>query len=1811
MAAPGASRASGGWWPLPVPVQAVAIHAHSLEPRHESSRSEALAEEYERILDDRLPLAVGDTVTCLEEYIDPDTQSSLWLRGYVETMSQKEAVRATPARASVTNLLDIEWFAHNESPGRVGIFPASFVATFPDTTTLPQDTLMDQFAAQNLFPAQHTSEHAQLPRHRRAGRPMGMEPVKEVDEADLGLPKAVADRIDVRAPPGHDSGLGDRTQDYEKQGKKFGTSGLRLGLPGRVRPSQSLEDEAASTLQEWLIRTQKLFSSRQYSAFEALTKAGSDVHTSVMRIRSSTVRAAERSDARRQLVALLAKTEVACGLPIIARDSNNGQVLGYDANLHGDSWTTVPRLYLRQASEHLHPDTRRGTGGEMDRTSSLDSLIAAISPEHGRRQADPRYHLQVRVENFALGDKAQTEGVMMLFSLYSKAQGQFLSEEYGWSLETAKCSEMALNDDGAIFVDLSEHDIFDQVFLICRIVSSGDIQNASRSNSIGLDQEGHPQNSHRGSRRKPTHRSPIGCAGLMLDLTVRESLDSLHFSTLHEDLINNRVKKLASPTCPAVVTVELRLKKRIDAAYTSTQDSVTIRTMLQSTDLTQDPSIAKLLQADSAGLNREALIADIQFSDNSEICKFLTKILDAIFQVCANLAEGDDQLGDTVFNTLVYVLNAASDRRFKEFESTVHTYIQSRVDCSAAAAQILKSTKNLIDDSNRVTSTEMRSSIKVWAYLLELVERGWRTTDDLRKKALAIGLDRMLQSICAMMRMRSPPQIVGTQALALQHWPTVLPFLNKMIAETEFTDHVISFLEQGDVTKDLSALRLAAIGQVIIGPSFVSPASRASLVPALARWLKPALTRFDEHLQCSPKDSQQVKDATRLKWMEVQRLSISVTAYALDRIQLSLADPAVLSDRSLYGQEQDNIEYMLSLLSKTCECIGEFRQASTLVAAYKGQSLAAGRFNTTRLLPLSIPFSPRSPMSIDQLLKADAGVSDAVCATLAILQTASVKVLTNWLDAMLEVEGRDNLARVFSNVFKTLRSLLALEVTTDQWFNMLVLVHHVTLKFSSVSADFLERDFIPSQHDLEPNEFKTGVWRNFFDLLLQLANSRILNVECLTTSERRALQTLLGDVRSEIAFKIRRMWNALGWPMGQAGLDRYRTGGFQVQFIPQLVGGVLSLCLQDNVDLRRAGTSILGTIFVSEFQLNGNIRAIETEIVDRLDDLVLRQMVSSVGARPTFLVDLRDALKQFRLEPVLEEAINAFLDSLDDFLDLLMTLKSLPSGEEWHDERVSATLNLLRYLDRIGKPEPLFCYLHKLINHEILQGNMVQAGMLLRLCANKYEWRLDRVLEADAEGSLPVQTPFHRRQQLYLRAIDLLTRGGAWEVANELCKELQLQVEMNTYDEAIVEQTSSIHVQLFSKMINQNRPKGLFFRVAFYGSSFPAAIAGKQYVYKTTKETDLAQFVRRMLSKHPKALLLRTSTVPGDDIQYADAQYLQITEVLPVADERQTVSPLSPDTIREYCQANGTARFSFSRQFTRGDDDLRLLGDDSIARTWYEETTLLCESAFPGISDRAEVVELQILEFSPVESAINKLQAQERHLRSLEARQRVRGNSARSRSELDTSELAIALNEAIDPPSMRGHLAYRRALLRPQFLASYPDEQKAIERLRHTLHELAVCIAECLNLLAVLSTPAERGFQRQLQRMFESNFVAELESVPPQPDLTLHFTNLEARDDGANLDRENAQTVRPHSPTSLRTKSKSGIAGDSSRSTRDMPPATPRRLSSAASIISDGADGKSAFSRRSSLLGSLRGEGGRRSSALLDMLKRRSSAVDE
>ena len=102
-------------------------------------------------------------------------------------------------------------------------------------------------------------------------------------------------------------------------------------------------------------------------------------------------------------------------------------------------------------------------------------------------------------------------------------------------------------------------------------------------------------------------------------------------------------------------------------------------------------------------------------------------------------------------------------------------------------------------------------------------------------------------------------------------------------------------------------------------------------------------------------------------------------------------------------------------------------------------------------------------------------------------------------------------------------------------------------------------------------------------------------------------------------------------------------------------------------------------MIVSEYHQSENFDEIENELVTRLDSLYMSDSKGDDISRGFFIGQLRHLFDISDVDEQLHDQVSDFLNSVDLFLELLLSVRALPDGEEYADDRVIATVRRVRY----------------------------------------------------------------------------------------------------------------------------------------------------------------------------------------------------------------------------------------------------------------------------------------------------------------------------------------------------------------------------------------------------------------------------------------------------------------------------------------------------------------------------------------------------
>ncbi|KAJ3793565.1 hypothetical protein GGU11DRAFT_850156, partial [Lentinula aff. detonsa] len=1136
-----------------------------------------------------------------------------------------------------------------------------------------------------------------------------------------------------------------------------------------------------------------------------------------------------------------------------------------------------------------------------------------------------------------------------------------------------------------------------------------------------------------------------------------------------------------------------------------TRDTLIIRSSLCSTKYTQNPVLLSLLNWEK--LPDKDILSQVltafTFVGEVEIVKFLRDIFDSLFGILVSQDNQTGEMDSLVFNAIVIVLGIIQDRRFSNFRPVVELYIEQHFGWAAASSHIIHSMNRLlVNPTDTENATQLRNALKVWHYIIKFIARSRELQ---RAKELAMGsgataehlesafkreLRAHLEEVNRMMSTLTPLSIIGTQTIALQNFTSILPELAKIFSTVDLVTIVTTFASKAVPSGKgkIVIWKLIMYLQIVKGFLFDNPESRPLLVEEVVQWIKPHFGGYDEYAHTQSNDSESARDAARVGWLEGIRLCVTIIALMLDKLQTSLVSPDVVQDRRRLVLEKDNVECLLPLLPRLLDSYRECMVPESVKALERTPSTKS---TVPVVFPESYPFSilvylPQPPSNPKRFTGGtplfNSGLAETAVVFLVLILSSPLKAISDFLESSLDIEGRDRFITLLSRFFTVSISILENECFPKTWLNINILAHQVLVKMMGPVSTLLAQEFIPPQE--AEVTFDPSLWKEAFAMLLKLLSSEQLCIEEFSPQKRRAVWRLAGDIRGEGAGIMLTLWQALGWGehSSTAGEPTMRFGGYQI-YLSTLVGSVVSLCLSHHEQLRNNAVQMLYSMIVSEYHTSGHFEDIENELVTRLDFLFMSESSKDDISGAFFIGQLRHLFESTEGDEQLQERVSNFLYSVNSFLELLLSVRALPEGDEFADERVIATLRLMNFIRRIGRNEIYIKYVHQLVNMHLQSQNYVEAALTLKLHSDLYPWDLNSFVPPMEELGLPQQSKFHRKETLCLLILDYLGKGKAWERAIDICKELAAQHSGVTFNYKRLSEILRHQAALLEHIVTDQRYYCDYYLLTFYGN-FPAAIRDKRFIYRGYEWEKYSAFCERMLNKHPGAQLLKIVGDPPVDIRYGSEQYIQCTAVNPEPDRTSPIftNPDVPLAVRTYYEHSDINMFSSSRPVKRAARD----GTEEI---WIEKVYFTTEESFPTVLRRSQVVDLAVMDISPIENALSDVETKTKELSALNSRYQ---NIAKTTQEVSTNALSMALNSAVDAPLNTGISAYRQMFFNADFATRYPDQIELVEKLRAAIDEQVRIIDSCLRLHGTLCPSEFIPFHETLERFFRKNFREEI-----------------------------------------------------------------------------------------------------------------------
>ncbi|KAH7320080.1 SH3 domain-containing protein [Stachybotrys elegans] len=1067
---------------------------------------------------------------------------------------------------------------------------------------------------------------------------------------------------------------------------------------------------------------------------------------------------------------------------------------------------------------------------------------------------------------------------------------------------------------------------------------------------------------------------------------------------------------------------------------------ILLNSFLCSTSFSQDRVILGLLKwKDCSRDDVTEILKQLVFVPEIEVVKVLSDVLDCLFGILLE-HNGNDELEDLVFTALVRVLGIVHDRRFN-LGPLVDQYAETRFNYPFATSCLIQSFSRLLSDpTNPEIARKLRSTFKVVRHILKFIAQA-RSQQQVKEAGIGIksstsnqGFSRQLRSIfkCldAMMA-NTAPALVGSQTLAVQHFHSWLPELSGLLKTEEILHIAIDFMDSCTQVKGkLILYKLILIINYSKLDLFAHPEQKAALSANTVRWISP-------HWGHSPDVNDQ--------WREQIRLCCSVLASQIEHMGPEIPDhiPKIINSYLAVSSTPPKPRKRLSLL-----------------------------------FPSSYPFPSKAldePITFDE--------------TLAEL-SAVLSAVSNSPSGMQLELADDDLTTMIESLLRVQMSILSGEAFPTDWLSVHIYHHKSTMRTLEYLSGIMLESFLPDPDDAEG--FNTELWKAFFTTLLQLVSSPSLALETLPEQKRRAVWKIAGDVREHGAELLRRMWEAIGWETSPDEHARYglsKIGGYQVQYVPTLVGPIVELCLSVHEGLRRMAVEVVQTMIISEWTLSEDLSVIQTEMIDSLDTYFKTKPLTDSTLQKLFIGELLDRFKILSETPddPLYTALSDLIGTLEEFLDLLVAVYS--GGERGEVSNIINHLRLMEFLRDMRKEEIFIRYVHQLAALQSASGNHAEAGLALRLHADLYDWNPTKQTPALTEPDFPLQTLFERKEKIYFDMIKHFEEGQSWSNALTAYKELQLQYETNIFDFAKLARTERAIATIYETVSKSEKVVPRYFRVVYKGLGFPAGVRDKEFVYEGWPAERASAFTDRMQEQYPAAQILA-----GGDVDEVEGQFLVISTITPHRDLSHPTFQRTrvPQVIRDFLLASHPQAFSIStKRVTTGPPE----------EHYAEKTIFTTAEPFPTILRRSEIIETTEVRLNAYETALERIVRKTQEMTVLERR-------IADGDEDNAHVLVDAVSVSVNPNSDNSIASYRRLLPEPDVDSDDEgtDDQEPPEleppqaAIKMALIDHAIMLKRCLALFSRLSNESLSRRQEELQFFYESTYAPEImQFAPPQP----------------------------------------------------------------------------------------------------------------
>ncbi|KAJ3216887.1 hypothetical protein HDU67_008794 [Dinochytrium kinnereticum] len=259
-------------------------------------------------------------------------------------------------------------------------------------------------------------------------------------------------------------------------------------IPLSIRPThetasgvhEPLADEISAALREWGALLKRHVALQDYALFSTVKNLFHLLFQGRRQLLSQTLSQEELIKYRRTLVAKLETGNIAQGLDLIVRHPEKGHLVGEKS----PSIVKLLKMHMQHTASGSALTNLIGNGTTSSSTPAPGSnanLISSLSASKDRMDVNDtlrskNVHMNFQLKSFRASICLPGEFAELSFFLYSKAEGKAISEEFLVCINYngyPRGMEDGLARLKSTFTDLSQKDLVENIFLICRVVRVG------------------------------------------------------------------------------------------------------------------------------------------------------------------------------------------------------------------------------------------------------------------------------------------------------------------------------------------------------------------------------------------------------------------------------------------------------------------------------------------------------------------------------------------------------------------------------------------------------------------------------------------------------------------------------------------------------------------------------------------------------------------------------------------------------------------------------------------------------------------------------------------------------------------------------------------------------------------------------------------------------------------------------------------------------------------------------------------------------------------------------------------------------------------------------------------------------------------------------------------------------------------------------------------------------------------------------------------------------------------------------------------